>query len=142
MNKKLLNKSLLSWLLFIPLPVINGFLREGFYMQYIGPRMSEIVGTIYICVAFIAVQYLLNRKTFKYLDKNTTLQIGTLWAFLTILFELVLGLFILNTPLEQLTGAYNIAAGRIWIFVILTIFFTPFIINALTGRQHVHSHTR
>lgn len=131
MKTDILKKTLFTWFLFVPLPIINGILREAFYKKIIGVQMAEIFGTIFIYVAFVIVANLFFRKIITGLSNNTLLTIGFIWVAMTVVFELGLGIFVLGQPMQELLQAYNLLAGRIWSIVVLTIFFTPFIVRRL-----------
>lgn len=93
--------------------------------------MSEIVGTIFICVAFVTIANLFFKNVILKIENKQLLIIGTIWLAMTVLFEFGLGIFILKQPIAELLEAYNILAGELWSISVITIFLTPFIVKKI-----------
>jgi hypothetical protein len=49
---------ILTWLLFLPVPVINGLLREKWYKPALGELPAHIIGTAAVSLVFLLYVYL------------------------------------------------------------------------------------
>lgn len=58
-------------------------------------------------------------------------RLGLFWTLLTIAFEFGFGHFVVGHPWSRLFQDYNLAAGRVWIFVLLTLLIAPVILGRL-----------
>ena len=59
------------------------------------------------------------------LDARTLLGLGLSWMMATVLFEFGFGHYVAGHTWSRLFADYNVAAGRVWILVLLTILVTP-----------------
>lgn len=120
---------LLTWFLFIPIPIINGFFREKYLKKYTKEITAHQISTLILSVSFIAFAYVMT-KSFIVTALNFQLfVIGLSWVGLTILFEFGFGHYINKTPWEKLLIDYNIRKGRIWSFFLLVECVSPFIVR-------------
>ena len=122
----MVKKSILVWLLIIPLAILNGGLREAFLTPRLGESCAQpISGMILIFILFI-VSFIFIPRIGKGLPK-TYWKIGILWVVLTIVFETILGLAIGNT-FTELLKAYDVTTGNLWLLVILFTGIMPWLV--------------
>ncbi|MCL2792998.1 MAG: hypothetical protein FWD87_07885 [Spirochaetaceae bacterium] len=119
-------KSILIWLLFVPLAILNGGLREGIIEPMIGSIYANPVSCIILCILIFIVSFFLIPRLGKG-ERKIYLKIGVLWIFLTILFETVLGL-LMGLTINDVINSYNITTGNFWLIVVIFIGFAPLLI--------------
>lgn len=117
-------KSLLIWLLIVPLDILNGIFRELILIPSFGNYSLLISGIILIFLISI-LSILLIPKIGKGYTKDYII-IGFLWIFLTISFEFIFGIT-LGTPIPELIKAYDIRTGNIWSRVVIMVGFSPWL---------------
>ena len=91
--KTFLLNALITWLLFLPIPIINGLLREKWYKSIIGEMVSHQVGAVVISAIFLLYAYVFLNGKVLMLTSRQLWQIGLFWLVLTLMFEFGLGLF-------------------------------------------------
>jgi hypothetical protein len=69
------------------------------------------------------------KKTSAAYTEKDLLMIGGMWVVFTIIFEFGFQHYVMGVSWSALLHDYNILAGRLWGFVLLTIFVGPFIIG-------------
>lgn len=120
-------QAFIIWFTFIPIPIINGILRENTFRPLIGEMIAHWISTVLLIFLFLGYIYLTLAKQFVNLSDKNTLLIGLLWVSLTIIFEFSFGLFVDKQSLAHLLADYNLLSGRIWLIFVLVMFLTPFI---------------
>lgn len=63
-------------------------------------------------------------------------RIGLMWLLLTVGFEFLFFHYIAGKPWEELLNDYNLAQGRLWVLVLLTLAIGPALIDAWLGEEH------
>ena len=125
-------KSLLIWLCFIPVAILNGGLREYVLTKAIGEEWALPVSGITLSVCIFLITWLLLPRMIKAFTSKDSWLIGIGWALLTIVFEFAAGLAGGNTVLELL-AAYNPLTGNLWLLVLATTLLSPIIV------KHIHN---
>jgi len=121
-----------TWFLFMILAIINAIIRNEGYKPLIGDLRAHQLSTFtFIILIFVVTYFVLKFSNLQISDKEAIL-LGFLWLMMTITFEFIAGHFIFGNPWEKLIADYNILQGRIWILVLITILFSPYITNKLT----------
>ena len=121
----MLKKSILIWLLIIPLAVLNGGFRETFLTPRLGESYAQPVSGIMLLLLIFIVSFIFIPRIGKGTPK-TYWKIGILWLVLTIVFETILGLAMGNT-LTELLKAYDLTTGNLWLLIVLFTGITPWI---------------
>ena len=85
-------KSLIIWLCFIPVAIINGGLREYVLAKAIGEEWALPVSGITLSVCIFLITWLLLPRMIKTVTSKDGWLIGISWALLTIAFEFAAGL--------------------------------------------------
>jgi hypothetical protein len=60
--------------------------------------------------------------------------IGALWLLLTLAFEFLAGHHLIGDSWERLLAEYNVARGRIWILVLVSVLVAPVVVHAIRLR--------
>jgi len=115
----------LSWLPMPVLAIANGALRELVYKKITGELAAHQLSTVSLVLLFAFYMYFLFRK-WPSLTASKALQTGGLWLLLTLAFEFGFGLYRGNS-LYMLLHDYNLAAGRIWLFIPLWVCMAPYL---------------
>lgn len=125
--------AVLVWLLFMPLAILNGTIRQYVYKERVGElRAHQISSIIFIVVVFTLTGIFLSLVD-SYTDKELIL-IGIIWTTLTILFEFVFGHYVMKHSWEKLFADYNFKKGRIWGLVLLSSFAAPVIVGLILDK--------
>jgi hypothetical protein len=134
MNKKLLIRVIITWLLFLPIPIINGLLREFWYKEYLGALLAGQIGCIILSLIFLFYAKLSLKPHIDKINKKQLIIIGSFWLLLTLIFEFGLGLAA-GRSWSYLLADYKVWEGRIWPLVLLTVFFSPLIIRKIYKKE-------
>lgn len=124
-------KSLLIWILIIPIAILNGGFRESILINMFGNVVAGVVSAIILSISIFIVAYLLIPK----LGKNTKyfyVYVGVIWFTLTNLFDISF-ILIDGRPVTDILQLFNISSGNLWILVISTTLFSPIIVAKIRG---------
>lgn len=125
-------KALSLWFVMLVLAVGNGLFRISILIPKFGEASGHIISTILLCLLI----FLLVLIGIRWVDPRSpgdTVQIGFMWVVLTLCFEFGFGRFVAHKPWPELFSDYNVAAGRIWILVLITTFAAPYLTARLRG---------
>ena len=136
-------KSLLVWVCFIPVAILNGGLREHVLARALGHVLARALGEkwalplsgIILSACIFLITWLLLPRTVKALSSKDSLRIGICWVFLTIAFEFVSGLAGGST-ITELLAAYNPLTGNLWLLVLAATLLSPAAVRKITRRRH------
>ena len=121
------------WFLLALLAVLNGAFRIYIIIPVTGEYTGHILSSIIFSAVIILIAYLL-MKMKKIVERKIQIQIGILWLLMTISFEFIFGHYVMNHPWEKLFHDYNLAEGRVWIFVLVATFFAPLVGGKIAER--------
>lgn len=120
--KKNILKSLLVWLMIIPLAILNGGLRERVLTPWLGEAVSRPVSAIILSILILLLAvFVLPRFA-----KKHFVAIGIVWVVATVIFETVMGLSAGQT-IGEITRAYNPLTGDWWLLVVLVTGIAPWL---------------
>ena len=119
-------KSLIIWICFIPVAILNGGLRECVLVEAIGEEWALPVSGIILSECIFLITWLLLPRIIKVFTSKEGWLIGTGWALLTIVFEFAAGLAGGST-VSELLAAYNPLSGNLWLLVLATTLLSPVI---------------
>jgi len=123
-QRKIIMKSLLVWLLIIPFAILNGGLRNEVIEPMLGWIAEPISGIILCTFIFLLCLFLIPRLGHG--NKKTYIFMGCVWLLLTIIIEFIIG-FIEGNTLNELLAAYNITTGNLWTLVLITTAISPYL---------------
>ena len=119
-----MKKSLIFWLPMVVLGMANGFFRGLVLNRYFDETAARQLSTgTLIILLTVYVYFIYGRLAIS--SGRQALAVGVLWAFLTFLFETLLGYFVSGLSIPQIMGEYNIFEGKLWLLVLLTLAFLP-----------------
>lgn len=117
-------RAFLIWLLLLVLAVLNGTFRQGVLLPRLGDGTAHVVSTLLLCAVIFALAYF----SIGYIRPRTAGDawlVGLLWVGLTVAFEFGAGHYLFGTPWSRLLDDYNLAAGRVWVLVLLADLLAP-----------------
>jgi hypothetical protein len=123
-------RSFLVWLLFIPLAIANGALRDLVLTPALGDTLGRAVSSLTLSLLILGLTLLLVKR----LGVNTRvgyLVVGLFWLILTLLFEVSFFVLVMGHPLDELLKDYDIFRGRLWLIVLVTTFFAPLLASKM-----------
>ena len=133
MNRKgngAVGRGLLVWLAIIIAETIHGIVRGLFIAPIIGDlqarELGVLVGSLLIClIALLTVRWIRG-------SPKQLLMIGLIWAVLTIIFEIGLGLAV-GHSWDRILSDYDVRTGGMMIFGLLFMLIAPCLSAGLRG---------
>lgn len=135
MKKILLLKTFLIWFLFIPIAIINGYIRNEVYASLTGDLLAHQLSTLLAMVEFILLSYFILRNNIEQITTQLAIIIGLIWVTSTILFEFGFGHFIIGHSWDLLFSDYNIFTGRVWSLFLVFELLTPLLLKKLITKK-------
>ncbi|OUP11585.1 hypothetical protein B5F34_02645 [Mediterranea sp. An20] len=127
-----LQKSLIIWLCFLPVAILNGGLREYILVKVIGEEWALPVSGMILSVCIFLITWMLLPRMIKAITSKESWLIGINWMLLTIAFEFSVGLAGGNTVVKLL-ATYNPLDGNLWLLVLAATLLSPIIV------KHMHN---
>lgn len=120
------------WLLFVPLGILNGGLREKVLNPLLGPRVAlplsgVTLGILIFFVTALLIPFLGALRPSRYW------RMGGGWLVLTVFFEFFFGRAVMGHPWAKLLEAYDPRGGNLWVVVLLMIAAAPYLTARLRG---------
>ncbi|MGE5392724.1 MAG: hypothetical protein ACM3NH_03195 [Candidatus Saccharibacteria bacterium] len=134
MNKSLIIRAIVIWLLFLPVPIINGTLREMWYKARVGELASNAIGCVVLSGVFLLYVYFLMGSRLLPLNLPQLFILGGLWLMLTLAFEFGIGIAG-HRSWAYMLADYRIWEGRLWPIVLVVVLFAPQVIKRLIEKQ-------
>jgi hypothetical protein len=120
-------KVILMWLCFIPIPFINGTLRETWYKKKVNELWANIIGVKFLSLSFLIYTYLFFAKNLNSLSFGQMTKFGFIWLIMTVVFEFGIGL-VTGKDFKYMLADYNIFKGRLWpVFLVVVLFSLPIV---------------
>jgi hypothetical protein len=121
----------LAWLGGPVLGVTNGVLRDRLYGPRLGEDRAHQVSTFPLVAGLLAHAAVVERWA-PLPDRRTAVQVGAVWAGLTVAFESVFGHWLspARTPWRELVRAYDLPHGQTWALVPLTMAVAPELVRS------------
>lgn len=138
LNSLLLKTAIRVWLMEILISGFNFFVLMNLIYE---PRWGELVAhqigmSTRILYIFILSYFLL--RTVKQHRTKDLVHVGIMWLGLTLLFEWG-GSFLMRRPVTELLIGWNIFAGYMWPYVLLTYLLSNLIINTILQPGNIKS---
>lgn len=138
LNKStLIRRGIMIWLLLFPMAIANGILREYVITPMIGAQAGHVLSTLIFVAVVFAAAFVLMAGGKGIVGRREAVFIGVMWVALTILFEFVFGHYVIGHPWEKLLGEYNLAAGRVWVFVLVAELVAPILFVGAAERREI-----
>ena len=126
MDRKLLRRASLTWLLLLVGMFTAGALRVAIVAPRLSPFGTEVAGAL----LGIAVILALTRPFIRSLGRptlTTLAAIAALWLALTVAFEFGFFHYVGGKSWQELLEQYDVAKGHLWPFVLATVALAPFV---------------
>jgi hypothetical protein len=126
-------RNFLVWLLFIPLAMANGALRDLVLAPVLGDTLARAVSSLTLSLLILGVTLLLVDR----LGVNTRagyLTVGVFWLVLTVLFEVSFSMLLMGHPMDELLQDYDLFRGRLWLIVLAATLFAPLLAGKMRKR--------
>ncbi len=117
-------RSFLVWLLFIPLAIANGALRDLFLTPALGETAGRALSSITLSLLIFGLTLLLVRRL-KVSSGREYLAVGFVWVSLTLSFEFSFFVLVMGHPMDELLRDFDLFRGRLWLVVLASTFFSP-----------------
>lgn len=127
----MIGRALAVWLLLLFIAFAAAALREGLLTPRLGQHAAHFAGTLLVVALFLVAIGLTVRWVVPTLDPRALLLLGAGWTALTVLFEFGFGRYVMGHPWSRLLHDYNVLAGRVWILVLLTTLFGPWLLGRM-----------
>ena len=127
-------KYFIAWFPATLIGIINGSIRVYGYQPFTGELAGHMISTVTFVFLFAFYVWLLE----KYLPLKTAGQAittGTMWLFMTAIFEFIFGHYVVGHPWDHLLSDYNIFKGRLWSFVLLATLLAPYIVGMSANKK-------
>ncbi|XZE56230.1 hypothetical protein SH139x_002326 [Planctomycetaceae bacterium SH139] len=123
---RLVARGTVAWLLLIAAEIVHGVVRGIFIQPLVGQFRANQIGVftgsaIILCIAYLTVNWV-GAKT-----RSQALLIGALWLVMTVAFEILFGIFVMQLSWRQLAASYNLLEGGLMPVGLLLMFFSPLI---------------
>ena len=123
-------KSLPTWLMIIPLAVLNGALRDFALRSLLGWYALPVSGVL-LCGMILLLAWLRVPRFVRGGSRQLVLA-GVVWAVLAVIFECLLGVA-LNRPWVDLAAAYDLRSGNLWLLVVVCVGLAPWLAAKMRG---------
>lgn len=128
-------RALAVWLVILVVAIATATAREMLLAPRVGAAAAHVVGTLSVVVLALLVIWLTVRWIVPSLEPARLLRLGMGWTALTVAFEFGFGRLVMGHPWSALLHDYNVFAGRIWILVLLTTLFGPWLLGRTRRRS-------
>jgi hypothetical protein len=122
-------KAIWVWVGFFVLAVLNGMLRDSFYVPAWGNMAGRIVGTLILLVAMLVVMYAFLRRNAAVLTRTRLVTLGVLWLALSLFFEFAVSHWVMEEPWELILSHYSVLEGRFHVLVRLIELAGPIVLG-------------
>jgi hypothetical protein len=123
------------WFAIMTGAIVNGAFRD----LMLAPRLGEPVARALSCFTLASIIVAVTWLTLTWIKPGSmrhAWRIGATWLAMTLIFEFGAGRYLFGTPWRQLLADYDLAAGRLWILVLIaTLVAPPWVFRA---RQTTH----
>lgn len=136
MSQQILN-ALLVWLSLIVAEILHGVLRAIFLVPLVGEFRSDQIGVFSGSLIVIAIA----ATTVRWIGCHTNRELlitGLLWVVLTVAFEFLFGLLVVQMTVDELTASYRIEQGGLMPLGLLIMLFSPLIATKLLNEFSNH----
>jgi hypothetical protein len=125
-------KSIAIWLVFIVVESLNGTARIFWLEPLIGDRLAHQISFASGSVLILAIATLFIHWL-KTSHASQLLNVGVLWLVLTVVFEMILGRFILGYSWQQIGADYNLLQGGLMPIGLVWLTLSPFMAAKIRG---------
>ena len=120
-------RGLVAWCVLLLTAVANGALRVTLLNPGLGEPVAHIISSLMLSLFILLLAWVLVPWVAP-LSAAGAFTLGGSWLLLTLAFEFGFGHFAAHKSWRELLGDYDVAAGRIWMLVLLTTLLAPLIV--------------
>mgnify|MGYP000849200382 CR=1 FL=1 len=136
LNAEFLKLGVRAWLMQILVAGFNFFiLMNLIYQPLWGELIAHQIGMITRIIINFVFAYLLLMHADEY-NTEDLISVGVLWLVLTLIFEWG-GSFVLGRPVEEILIGWNIFAGYMWPYMLLSYLLAPIIVGKIIPPNRV-----
>ena len=120
----MMRRAIVVWCVFAVLAVSNGVARVSVMTPRLGDQAAHVIATVLLCAVIAALTWLL----LPWLGPGSgrdAWALGATWLSMTMAFEFLAGHFLFGHGWDRLLADYNLAHGRVWVFVLITTLLAP-----------------
>ncbi len=117
------SRILLAWVPMLLLAIANGAARDLIYGRWIGRLRAHQMSTIILVMVLWSYIGIFTKKN-PFRSPEQAMLTGFLWALLTLGFEFGFGIY-RGMPWQQILSDYDLAAGRLWLLIPVTLACAP-----------------
>jgi len=132
LTARLFFNSLLVWVIIAIFAIVNGVFRENILAPVLGKTLALPISGLSLSIIIFVVTSLafslINGN-----DKLTYILIGLQWVFLTLMFELVFGHFVVGKSWAGIFAVFNIVKGDLFLVVLATSLVSPLLVAMIKG---------
>jgi predicted permease len=127
-------RALAVWVLLMSVETIHGIARGVLLVPLTGDlaarQIGVVVGSILILfIAFLAINWIETKNL------SQLLIIGAMWAILTLMFEFLLGHFVLGLTTDRILSDYDVTREGFMIIGMLVMILSPAIAHVVRNRK-------
>jgi hypothetical protein len=129
---RLVGRAVAAWLVLLAVMMVNGTFR----VLVVQPRLGEDAARQAACVTGIVLilgTTALLRPWLGPIGTGGLVAVGVSWLVLTVTFEFLFGHYVAGMSFESLAAEYDVARGRLWPVVLVTVLVAPWITSRLRG---------
>ena len=115
-----------SWTGLLILAVLNGAIREKAYGRFVPELSAHQLSTGIGIILFGAYLWILT-GVFPIESSGQAFVIGSLWLFMTVLFEFGFGRYLMGHFWNRLFHGYNLPKGRVWLLLLIWTAIAPYV---------------
>ena len=108
----------LYWLALVVLIPANGFIGKFVVEPRLGEYPAHVYKSVVALVLIMFAGWLFSRTEYGSTGVSAGIVCGIAWLVLTVAFEFIAGHYAFGNSWERLLADYNVAAGRLWVFVL------------------------
>lgn len=123
-------RSLVAWCVLLVIAVLNGTARVALLNPRLGERTGHLISSLTLSLLILLLAWFL-APWMGIPSARAALGVGGLWLLLTLAFEFGFGRFVAHKSWGDLLHDYDLAAGRIWVLVLLCTFLAPLLAGRL-----------
>ena len=121
-------RAVLVWLIILLLAILNGGLRQELLIPRLGEQVGRVLSPIILAVLVLLAAWIFTPWIRPATTRDAWL-VGLFWLGLTLAFEFLAGHYLFGDPWERLLAEYNVARGRLWVFVPMTTLIAPVLVR-------------
>ena len=119
-----MRRYVLAWVAMVGIAVANGALRQVTFASAMPELRAHQLSTLLGAVLIGAFMWVVIWR-WPPSSSREAIAIGLLWVALTVAFESLMGLVLLQRPLAHVLADYNVFAGRVWVLFLLWLAGAP-----------------